>query len=138
MVDTETTNSYLQWLRKDSEAAPFMKHLGMEFERFEKGDVLIRLPIKNELLNANGVLHGGVISTLLDHISGVTIRSTREARVATISLTTQFIAPVKGGILYASAALINHGNRIQNVEAKVTNEKGEIVGTALVTFAILK
>lgn len=138
MVDTETTSAYMQSLRNESKAVPFLKHLGMEIERLEPGDVIIRLPIKKELLNTNGVLDEGVLTSLLDHVSGVTIRSTREARVATISLTTQYISPVKEGILYASATIINHGNRTQYIESKVTNEKGEIVGTALATFTILK
>ena len=83
-------------------------------------------------------MHGGALTSILDSIIGAAIRSKREVRVATISLTTQFIAPVKEGTLYASAALINSGNRIQFVESKAFNEKGLTVGSALGTFAILK
>lgn len=131
-------DSSLEWLREDSSKAPFWNHLGMEFERLEPGQVSIKLPIKNELLNANGFMHGGVLASILDTVSGITIRSTKEVRVATLSLSTQFIAPVKGGTIYANATLLNPGKRIQYVEAKVTDEVGDLVGSALATFTILR
>jgi uncharacterized protein (TIGR00369 family) len=130
--------SYLQWLRNEFENSPFWQHMGMTFERLEPGDVIIQMPAKDALMNSNSVMHGGAITSILDSIIGATIRSTREVRVATISLTTQFVAPVTEGTLYATAKIVNPGKRIQYVESKVLNEKGETVATALGTFAILK
>lgn len=137
-MDDTGTRTYMQWLRNEFEESPFWKHMGITFDRLEPGDVIIKMPVKQELGNSNGVLHGGALTSILDSIIGATIRSTREVRVATISLTTQFIAPVKEGTLYARATLINDGKRIQYVESKAFNERGETVGTALGTFAILK
>lgn len=137
-MDDIGTSTYLQWLRKEFEESPFWKHMGITFDRFEPGDVIIKMPVKKELGNSNGVMHGGALTSILDSIIGATIRSTREVRVATISLTTQFIAPVEEGTLYARATLINDGKRIQYVESKAFNERDETVGTALGTFAILK
>jgi uncharacterized protein (TIGR00369 family) len=133
-----STSTYLQWLKNEFEGSPFWNHMGMTFERLEPGDVIIQMPVKGELLNSNSVMHGGAITSILDSIIGATIRSTREVRVATISLTTQFIAPVTEGTLFATATIINPGKRIQYVESRVTNEKDETIGTALGTFAILK
>ncbi|CAM3711905.1 PaaI family thioesterase [Cytobacillus oceanisediminis] len=137
-MDDIGTSTYLQWLRNEFEESPFWKHMGITFDRFEPGDVIIKMPVKKELGNSNGVMHGGALTSILDSIIGATIRSTREVRVATISLTTQFIAPVKEGTLYARATLINDGKRIQYVESKAFNERDETIGTALGTFAILK
>lgn len=132
-------NSSLDWLKEDTIKAPFWNLLGMEFECLDPGNVILKLPVKDHLMNANGVMHGGVLTTILDTVSGITIRSTKkDIRVATISLTTQFIAPVKGGTIYAYANIINQGNKIQYIESKVTNEEGSIVGTGLATFTILK
>jgi uncharacterized protein (TIGR00369 family) len=138
IMEETSTSTYLQWLRNEFEEAPFWKHMGMTFERLEPGDVIIQMPVKNELLNSNGILHGGAVTTILDSIIGATIRSTRDVKVATVSLTTQFIAPVREGTLYASAKMINQGKRILYVESKVSNEKEETIGTSLGTFAILK
>lgn len=136
---SETTKEKsLKWLEDDSSNAPYWNHIGMEFEQLEPGNVKIKLPLKNELMNANGVMHGGVLTSLLDTVSGITIRSMNKVRVATISLSTQFIAPVRGGTIYASAQIINPGKRIQYVESKVMDENGNIVGTALATFTTYK
>ena len=138
MFAIEITNSYIQSLRKDSAAVPFLKHIGMEIDRLEPGDVIIRLPIKKELLNTNGYLDGGVLTTFNLAPSWCCVTSISFLCSMTISLTTQYITPVKEGTLYASATLINHGRRTQYIESKVTNEQGEIIGTALATFTILK
>ncbi|MGA5688772.1 PaaI family thioesterase [Cytobacillus pseudoceanisediminis] len=137
-MENTSASAYLQWLKDEFEESPFWQHMGISFDRLEPGDVIIKMPVKEELLNSNSVMHGGALTSILDSIIGATIRSNREVRVATISLTTQFIAPVKEGTLYASATLINSGNRIRFVESKAFNEKGLTVGSALGTFAILK
>ncbi|MDQ0269670.1 PaaI family thioesterase [Cytobacillus purgationiresistens] len=134
----EVTSDYLQWLTNEFEDSPFWKLLGITMDRLEPGEAVIKMPVKESLLNSNQVMHGGAIASILDSIIGVVIRSSRDVKVATVSLTTQFIAPVKEGALYAEAKTINKGNRIQYVESKVFNDKGEIVGTALGTFAIIK
>ncbi len=130
------SDDYLQWLTKEFEESPYWKLLGISMDKLEQGAAVIKMPVKDELLNSNGMMHGGAIASILDSIIGVVIRSSRDVRVATISLTTQFIAPVKEGILYAEAKTINKGKRIQYVESKVIDEKGTIIGTALGTFAI--
>ncbi|WP_077210404.1 PaaI family thioesterase [Bacillus dakarensis] len=132
------TNDYLQALRDDFESSPFWKHMGISFYRLEPGDVVIQIPVIRELMNTRNVLHGGAITTILDAIMGVTICSAKEVLIATASLTTQFLAPVTDGTLYASANIINPGQRIQHVEAKVLNENGNTIAKAVGTFAIIK
>lgn len=129
---------YLEWLKNDFEKSPFWIHMGIQMDQLEEGNVRIKMPVKEELLNTNGVMHGGAIVSILDSIIGVTIRSTRDVKVATVSLSTQFIAPISEGTLYAEAKITNPGKRIQYVDAVAFNDQGEIIGKALGTFAILK
>lgn len=132
------TGSYLQWLRNELEDSPFWRHMGIAFERLEPGEVIVQLPVKDELLNSNSTLHGGAIASILDAVIAATIRSRKEVRVATISLTTQFVAPIKEGTIYATANIVNPDKRIQYVESKVTDVNGNAIATALGTFAILR
>lgn len=138
MGETVMNSSYLEWLQKDFEGSPFWNHMGIEVDHLEVGNVSIKMPVKPELLNSNGVMHGGAIATILDSVIGAAIRTEREVRVATISLTTNFVAPVREGTVYATARIINPGKRILYVESTATVDKEEIVGTALGTFTILK
>jgi uncharacterized protein (TIGR00369 family) len=136
-VKETISNTYLQWLREQFEDSPFWQHMGMSIEKLEPGDVIVKMPVKGELVNSNGMLHGGALTSILDTIGAVVIRSEREVRVATVSLTTQFIAPVTEGALHASAKIVNPGRRTVFVEAKVVNDSGDIISTAIGTYAII-
>ena len=48
--------------------SPFMRFLGLELVKAEKGRVEIRLPFREEFIRADGSdwLHGGVVSALAD------------------------------------------------------------------------
>lgn len=135
MVQT-ITEDYLQWLKDEFEESAYWKLMGITFKQLEQGEVVIKMPVKKQLMNSNNVLHGGAISSLLDSVIGATIRSSRKVRLATITLTTNFLKPISEGTIYAEANLLNSGNRIQFVEAKVFNKTKEILGTAQGTFYI--
>ncbi|WP_085993071.1 PaaI family thioesterase [Oceanobacillus senegalensis] len=137
-MDQVISQDYLQWLRNEFENSPYWKHMGISFKKLESGKVIIHMPVKNQLMNSNNVIHGGAITSLLDSVIGATIRSSKKVRLATITLTTNFIKPVSEGTIYATANLLNSGNRIQFVEAKVLNENNEILGTAQGTFYLFK
>jgi uncharacterized protein (TIGR00369 family) len=65
----------LEDVQKSFESSPFFSHIGFEIIRFEEGNCMIKLNIREHLLNINGTLHGGVHATMLDFILGMTIRS---------------------------------------------------------------
>lgn len=129
-------NDYLQWLENEFNTSPYWQLLGITVDQLEAGKARIKMPVGRQHLNSNGVLHGGATASLLDSVIGVTIRSVKDVRVATVSLTTQFIAPVKEGILFAEATIIHEGRKIQYVESTLFHEDGSIVAKALGTFAI--
>lgn len=129
-------NEYLQWLEKEFNTSPYWQLLGITMDELEAGRARIKMSVQKQHLNSNGVVHGGATASLLDSVIGVTIRSMKDVKVATISLTTQFLAPVKEGILYAEAKMIHEGRRIQYVESILTQEDGSVVAKALGTFFI--
>ncbi|ASV69790.1 hypothetical protein CKF48_22270 [Cytobacillus kochii] len=129
-------NEYLQWLEKEFNTSPYWQLLGITMDELEAGRARIKMSVQKQHLNSNGVVHGGATASLLDSVIGVTIRSMKDVKVATISLTTQFLAPVKEGILYAEAKMIHEGRRIQYVESILTQEDGSVVAKALGTFSI--
>ncbi len=140
-MEPETTEAFLIRLRDEFNNSPFWRHLGIRADRLQEGDVRIAMPAAAQLLNVHGLLHGGAIVALLDSAVGFTIRSLRGVGVVTVSLTTNFIAPVREGTLYASATVLgpqNPGGHLLQVEARVADQDQRLIATAQGVFAVVR
>ena len=114
---------------------PFYRHLGLELEALADGKSAIRLPFRKEYGNTRGEVHGGAIATLVDAAMSQAVRSTVEldARVATISMTINYLAPGVGDLV-GRGAVIRAGRSLMFVEAEVVDSAGAVVCTASATF----
>ena len=125
------SNTKAQWRSHP----PFYRHLGLELEALADGKSAIRLPFRKEYGNTRGEVHGGAIATLVDAAMSQAVRSTVEldARVATISMTINYLAPGVGDLL-GRGTVIRAGRSLMFVEAEVTDSNGHTVCTASATF----
>ena len=87
--DSDTTPLLRQW-QQYTTASPFSHELGMEVRRAQADACVISVPYRDSLVGnpATGVLHSGVITTLLDSCSGLAIfaRLNRMRAMATLDL----------------------------------------------------
>jgi acyl-CoA thioesterase len=127
-------------LKERYESSPLWDLIGIKVDSLESNQAKIRLSITKSLLNGNQVLHGGVFSTLLDAAMGINFKlRVGEVKFATISLTTQYLKPAKEGeTLFATAEVIQQGKIIASIEARIVNERGELVSIGLATFKITR
>lgn len=119
----------------------FNHYLGIEIERIDEYGCTAILKIRPELYNSiDGVVHGGVTSTLADvamghgaapHIDGVQQCVTVESKVS-------YLAPAKGDLLVAESKVLKRGSKLIVMEAHVTTGGGELVAVALGTYARVK
>jgi uncharacterized protein (TIGR00369 family) len=125
-------------IKERYEESPFWKLLGMKVDSIEENRARIKLKVTRNLLNGNNILHGGVVTTLLDAAMGINLKLTIvDAPYATISLTSQFIKIVKEDeTIYGTAEIIQNGRSVACVEASLTNENNELIGMGLGTFKI--
>lgn len=114
---------------------PFYRHLGLELEALADGKSSIRLPFRKEYGNTRGEVHGGAIATLVDAAMSQAVRSTVElgARVATISMTVNYMAPAVGDLL-CKGAVVRGGRSLMFVEAEVIDSGGNVVCRASATY----
>ena len=56
---------------EDMMSAPFIRHLGIELVSVMPNEVRMRMVLRPEFRNSNGVGHGGVIYTLADHAAAI-------------------------------------------------------------------
>jgi uncharacterized protein (TIGR00369 family) len=120
------------------ETSPFWSLLGIKVDSVDENRARIKLKISNSHLNGNYILHGGVVTTLLDAVMGMNLKlNVGESPFATISLTTQFIKAVKEGeTLFATAEIVQNGRSVVCMEARLVNENGDLVSIGLGTFKI--
>lgn len=81
------------------DAVPHNSALGMQVESMERGAAVFRLPYRDDLVGnpETGVLHGGVVTALLDACSGAAVFSAlpRLSPIATLDLRCDFLRPAE-------------------------------------------
>ena len=97
-----------------------------------------RLTIQDRHLNPNGVVHGGVLFTLIDTAMGAALMSCLDEGdiCATIQISMNYLKPVVSGVVECQVNVVNRGRRFANLHGELyVGEK--LVGTADGNFAIV-
>ena len=100
---------------------PFPAHCGIEEVGVFDGGARIRLAAQPHHLNNIGLVHGGVICTMLDVAMGSTCRVAVGSPMMTLDMQVAFIAPGRGALL-AEGRILRQGRSLIYVEATVTAE----------------
>ncbi|MCW3149519.1 thioesterase family protein [Stutzerimonas stutzeri] len=141
----------LQAVRQIFERIPFNQMLGIELDEISAERVVMHLSMKQELIGnfVHGMLHGGVIASLLDVAGGAMAmvgafdrhqhlstaeRSTRLARLGTIDLRIDYLRPGRGQRFSATAVLLRSGNKVAVVRSELHNETGTLVAVGTGTY----
>ena len=106
-------------------AGKFPGHLGIEVVEVEPGRVVMRLPIRSELLAPNGYLHAASIVGLADTAAGYgCLASLPEGATGftTIELKSNFLGTLTEGSVRTEATLVHGGRTTQLWDAPVTDE----------------
>lgn len=130
------TPSWLERYRRLK--VPFWQRVGMHVEEASPGEAAVRVPYDAGLLNANGVVHGGVVFAAADSAIAIALLGLIENRapIATIELKINFLRPVDGEDVVARARILHRGRRTAVGEATVFDGTGRAVARALATYAI--
>jgi uncharacterized protein (TIGR00369 family) len=96
------------------------------------------LDIGPQHLNRHGMLHGGIATALLDNASGTTgslsVDDTGRVPFLTVSLTTQFIAPIGAGRVTATGRIAGGGRSLLYINADLCCEAGRLIATSSGVF----
>ena len=110
----------------------FGQMLGFRVSEWRDGFVRMEMDVRPEHLNRSGVLHGGIISALLDTACGYAgTWCTKKGNVrwaVTVSLTTQFTGQARGGTLTTVGRKRGGGRKIYFASAEVLDESGQLLG----------
>ncbi|MCW5604226.1 MAG: PaaI family thioesterase, partial [Burkholderiales bacterium] len=117
---------------------PFYDHLDLKLEALADGRSVIRLPFQRHFGNTRGEMHGGMVAGLADITMSQAVRSRldRDADVATISLTLNYLAPARGELTCEGVA-VGGGRSVAFAEAEVIDESGRSVCRASAVYRLL-
>ena len=111
---------------------PLGDMLGIVTERRGAGNSRLRLVVDPAWHNPNGVLHGGVIYTLIDYSMGGAVQPNlpEGEHCATIEVKVNYLATVRDGTLWAETQVVKQGRNIAFLESKVWDHNARLVATA--------
>ena len=116
----------------------FSRLLGCRPLRVEGGAAEVLLPLKSELRNRAGKLHGGAIFSLLDIAMGLACSSAHgfAQKSVTVECKINYMRAIDDGEVLCHARVIHHGSRTLVLEAEV--RQGEaLVARAQGTFMLV-
>ncbi len=117
---------------------PFENDLLIKVTRKHKDGVTIQLPLRDELLNTQGVLHGGVAASIADEAAWHAMISHYGDRVATTTeLKVNYLRPITGKIVTARAYLLKAGATLCVTRIDLFGSGRKLGAVAVVTYMLL-
>lgn len=114
----------------------FLKHLGVEVESVGPGTATLLLPVREEIMRNDGIVHGGAIASVIDSAFAFAIIPllADNERTVTIDLTIHYLRPLSSGVSKTVARVVRAGRRVVTVSAELFDENGKLAATALSTY----
>ena len=107
----DATGLTLELAAKVLEGQPFSRLLGTRLTSFGRGEATLELDIREELLQQNGYVHGGVLAYAADNAITFAGGSSLGPAVLTSGLTISYLRPASGARLVARANVIHTSRR---------------------------
>jgi len=132
---------------------PFNRVLGLRVINLKPDLVEVAFDMTDSLIGnyVQGSLHGGVISSVLDAVGGLTAtagmiqkkvaRPKEEivqniAKVGTIDLRVDYLRPGKGSAFTSSASIMRIGKKVAVTRMELQNNQGRLIAVGTGTYLI--
>jgi uncharacterized protein (TIGR00369 family) len=113
--------------------------IGEEVVREKSGETTVQLPVRPFVLNRSGVVHGGVICTLMDEAIGWAAYNTlgEGGQMVTVELKVNFLTAATSGTLAGHGRVIRQGKHLVVGEGDVLDQEGRLLARGLGTWMIV-
>lgn len=132
---------------------PFNQVLGIQLDELSPERVLMSLPMRDELIGnfVHGILHGGVIASLLDVAGGAMAligafdkhrhlpsaeRMARLSKLGTIDLRIDYLRPCVGEHFELRAEVLRLGSRVASVRMEFLGADGKLLCTGAGAYIV--
>lgn len=102
--------------------------LGCEVVKADGKKAAICLELIPSHLNLLGIVHGGVLMSLMDNAMGLVVMlAETTGRTVTATMNTHFLASASSGLLLCEAELLHRTGRTLTLHAEVKDEDGKLL-----------
>ena len=146
-------NALLKIVREVYDNLPFNRLLGLEVEYLEINRAGFYFTMKNELIGntVHGILHGGVISAVLDTTGGITATAsavermqglsndevaTLIARIGTIDMRVDYLRPGRGIQFHSTGTVMRTGRKVAVTRMELKNEENLLIAVGTGTYIV--
>jgi len=101
--------------------------IGARITRVEPGRVEIELPVREDLGQQHGFVHGGIVGMIADSAGGYAAFTLMpaDASVLTVEYKVNMLAPAEGDLLVARGEVLKPGRSLSVVRADVWARRGD-------------
>ena len=141
-----------------TEHMPFNRHIGIKVDSLKENSARLSFDMKDELVGnyITGVLHGGVISTVLDAVGAITgiarfaINAFKKSNgfeenplsalsgSGTIDMRVDYLRPGRGKHFIASSTTLRAGSKLTVTRMELRNDKDELIAVGTGAYIIGK
>jgi uncharacterized protein (TIGR00369 family) len=146
-------DSLLKIVQEVYDNLPFNRLLGLEVEYLEINRAGFYFTMKNELIGntVHGILHGGVISAVLDTTGGITATAsavermqelsndevaTLIARIGTIDMRVDYLRPGRGIQFHSTGTVMRTGRKVAVTRMELKNEENLLIAVGTGTYIV--
>lgn len=115
----------------------FDKLIGLRFDEVTKDSVTASFDIVPELLQPYGILHGGVLCSVVETVGSLSGACWFEGPVVGTSNHTNFIKAARSGTLTARSTPVHRGRTQQLWDVDITDEQGRLIAKGQLRVANL-
>lgn len=117
----------------------FTDYLEIKYIEDENGEIITKIPIKDYCLNIHGIVHGGVIMTLIDTSAGKKASQYfGDKEFVTVDGYTNFLRPGKDTeYLYSKCFAKKVGKKLVNVDSDVFDDNDKLIAIGRFSFMVL-
>lgn len=115
--------------------------LGIVLVHAEPGICRIRLPFKPSFSRGDGLIHGGVIGSVIDNVGSAAVWTYDDidwqiARGVSIGFTVNFLQAAVACDLIAQSQVVRRGRSLSVIDVEVRNPVDDLVATGTVTYRL--
>ncbi len=118
----------------------YANFLGIKITHISRDRVTGELPVREELNNRHGIMHGGAIISLADNLGGTATTANLKPgqTTATIESKTNFFAGIPvGDVAYAECTPLHRGSSTMVWQTRITRKDGKLCALVTQTQAVL-
>jgi uncharacterized protein (TIGR00369 family) len=146
-------DTHLEIVRSVYHTLPFNRLLGLEVAFLETDGAGFTFPMKNDLVgnSVHGILHGGVISAVLDATGGLTATASamqrmqdasadeitaRIARIGTIDMRIDYLRPGRGIQFHSSGKIMRTGRKVAVTRMELKNQDSVLIAVGTGAYIV--